>query len=71
MSLARSTYYSVSAVSASDAGIVTDMRGICDEFETYGYRRLGASLRQQGTARKCGGSCTSTICNHGAGGALR
>ena len=24
------------------------MRAICDEFETYGYRRAGAALRQQG-----------------------
>jgi putative transposase len=35
-------------VPASDAEIVAHMRAICDEFETYGYRRLGAALRQLG-----------------------
>jgi len=24
------------------------MRAICDEFEAYGYRRVGAALRHQG-----------------------
>ena len=24
------------------------MRAICDEFESYGYRRVGAALRHQG-----------------------
>jgi putative transposase len=33
----------------SDEEIVTQMRAICDEFENYGYRRVGAALRQQGT----------------------
>lgn len=31
-----------------DAEIVGRIQGICDEFETYGYRRVGAALRHQG-----------------------
>jgi putative transposase len=49
MGLARSTYYDVPMTPASDEEIVTQMRAICDEFESYGYRRVGAALRQQGT----------------------
>ena len=31
-----------------DTEIVRRMQAICDEFETYGYRRVGAALRQDG-----------------------
>ena len=31
-----------------DAAIVARMVAICDEFEAYGYRRIGAALRHQG-----------------------
>ena len=48
MNFARSTYYDVPAAWASDDEIVTRMKAICDEFETYGYRRVDAALRQQG-----------------------
>jgi putative transposase len=48
MGLPRSTYYDAPAVKADDAGIVVAMTAICDEFETYGYRRVGAELRHRG-----------------------
>jgi putative transposase len=48
MNFARSTYYDVPAAWAPDDEIVTRMKAICDEFETYGYRRVDAALRQQG-----------------------
>ena len=48
MGLSRSTFYDVPAAPVSDAEIVTRMRAICDEFECYGYRRVGAALRHQG-----------------------
>ena len=48
MRIARSTYYDVPAGPLSDDEIVAGMRSICDEFELYGYRRVGAALRQQG-----------------------
>ena len=46
MGLARSTYYDVPMAPVSNEEIVTQMRVICDEFENYGYRRVGAALRQ-------------------------
>ncbi|MER9390228.1 IS3 family transposase [Mesorhizobium sp. M0435] len=33
---------------ADDTAIVEAMFAICDEFEFYGYSRVGAALRQQG-----------------------
>ena len=48
MDLPRSTYYDAPIVAADDAAIVGRIQAICDEFETYGYRRVGAALRQQG-----------------------
>lgn len=36
MGLRRSTYYDEAGIDADDAEIVTRMRAICDEFETYG-----------------------------------
>ena len=33
---------------ADDATIVAAMIAICDEFEAYGYRRVGAELRHRG-----------------------
>jgi putative transposase len=35
-------------VKADDAEIIANMITICDEFETYGYRRVGAELRHRG-----------------------
>jgi putative transposase len=48
MGLPRSTYYDVPAVQAGDVEIVAAMTTICDEFEAYGYRRVGAELRHRG-----------------------
>ena len=45
MGLSRSTYYDVPSVPTDDAALVTTMIAICDEFEAYGYRRVGAELR--------------------------
>ena len=48
MGLPRSTFYDAPATRLDDAGIVSRMQTICDEFEAYGYRRVGAELRHQG-----------------------
>jgi putative transposase len=48
MGLPRSTYYDGPPRKTSDAEIIATMRAICDEFEAYGYRRIGAELRHRG-----------------------
>lgn len=48
MGLPRSTFYDAPSVAMDDTEIVRRMQAICDEFETYGYRRVGAALRQEG-----------------------
>ena len=48
MGLSRSTYYDAPTVKAGDGEIVAAMTTICDEFEAYGYRRVGAELRHRG-----------------------
>ena len=48
MGLPRSTFYDELAAPLDDAEIVRRMQTICDEFEAYGYRRVGAELRHQG-----------------------
>ena len=48
MNLSRSTFYDAPATPAGDAEIVARITAICDEFEAYGYRRVGAELRHQG-----------------------
>ncbi len=48
MAMPRSTFYDAPAVDASDEAIVSCMIAICDAFETYGYRRVGAALRHRG-----------------------
>ena len=50
MGLSRSTYYDVPALPTGDAAIIATMMEICDEFEAYGYRRVGAELRHRGIA---------------------
>jgi putative transposase len=58
MGLPRSTFYDVPAGPADEAEIVARMCAICDEFEAYGYGRVGAALRHQGsssTARRSAG----------------
>lgn len=48
MGLPRSTFYDAPVTRPDDAEIVGRMQMICDEFEAYGYRRVGAELRHQG-----------------------
>jgi putative transposase len=48
MGIARSTYYDVPDAGADDATVIAEMKAICDAFETYGYRRVGAELRHRG-----------------------
>jgi putative transposase len=48
MGMPRSTFYDAPAIAAGDGEIIAEMTGVCDEFETYGYRRVGAALRHQG-----------------------
>ena len=48
MGLPRSTFYDAPSRPVDDVEIVSRMQAICDVFETYGYRRVGAALRQHG-----------------------
>ena len=48
MGISRSTFYDAPDTHASDAFVVAEMKAICDEFEAYGYRRVGAELRHRG-----------------------
>jgi putative transposase len=48
MGLPRSTFYDAPAAKADDEEVVARITVICDEFEAYGYRRVGAELRHQG-----------------------
>ena len=48
MGLTRSTFYDASAATLPDDGILARIGTICDEFDCYGYRRVGAALRHQG-----------------------
>lgn len=48
MGIARSTYCDRPERAADGTAIVEAISAICDEFECYGYRRVGAALRQQG-----------------------
>ena len=48
MGLSRSTYYDVPPWPTDDAALVATIIAICDEFEAYGYRRVGAELRHRG-----------------------
>jgi putative transposase len=48
MSLSRSTFYDPPPAPVGPDELVTRIGAICDEFECYGYRRVGVALRQQG-----------------------
>ena len=48
MGLSRSTFYDAAPASLDPGEILARIRAICDEFECYGYRRVGAALRHQG-----------------------
>ena len=41
MGFGRSTFYDIPDVRARDLTIVAEMKAIGDEFEAYGYRRVG------------------------------
>jgi hypothetical protein len=46
--MARSTCYDATPVEFGNTALVKTMAAICDEFEAYGWRRVGAALRQRG-----------------------
>ena len=48
MGLSRSTFYDATSVSLDADGLLARIGAICDEFECYGYRRVGAALRHEG-----------------------
>ena len=48
MGLARSTFYDTPLVCVDGDELLARIGAICDEFECYGYHRVGAALRQQG-----------------------
>ena len=48
MGLARSTFYDTPPVHLGVDELVARIGAICDDFECYGYRRVGAALRHQG-----------------------
>ena len=48
MGLSRSTFYDVTPTPLDGDGILARVGAICDEFECYGYRRVGAALRHEG-----------------------
>ena len=48
MGIARSTYYDRPVKTVDDTAMVEAIFAICDAYEFYGYRRVGAALRQQG-----------------------
>ena len=43
-----STFYDAPPVTMAPSEVLIRISAICDEFECYGYRRLGAALRHQG-----------------------
>ena len=48
MGLSRSTFYDTASVPLDADGQLARIVAICDEFECYGYRRVGAALRHEG-----------------------
>ena len=48
MGLSRSTFYDRPRATLQAGELLTRIGAICDEFECYGYRRVGAALRHQG-----------------------
>ncbi len=48
MRLTRSTFYDAPPATLPDDGLLARIGTISDEFECYGYRRVGAALRHQG-----------------------
>ena len=48
MGLSRSTFYDAAPAALDADGLLARIDAVCDEFECYGYRRVGAALRHQG-----------------------
>ncbi|MCE0507311.1 IS3 family transposase [Roseivivax sp. GX 12232] len=48
MGVARSSFYADPSPKPGDAAIIAEIQAITDEFEGYGYRRVGAELRHRG-----------------------
>ena len=48
MRLSRSTFYDAAPAALDADVLLARIVAICDEFERYGYRRVGAALRHQG-----------------------
>ena len=48
MGLSRSTFYDAPRAALQAGELLRRIGAICDEFECYGYRRVGAALRHQG-----------------------
>lgn len=48
MAIAHSTYYHERTQRLDEAGLLTAIIAICDEFEAYGRRRVWADLQHQG-----------------------
>lgn len=48
MDVARSSFYADPGPRPGDTAIIAEIRAITDEFEGYGYRRVGAELRHRG-----------------------
>ncbi len=48
MSLSRSTFYDMPSTALQAGELLARIGTICDKFECYGYRRVGAALRHQG-----------------------
>ena len=56
MGHSRSTFYDAAAAVLDSGELLARIGAICDEFECYGYRRVGAALRHRGVvvnARSC------------------
>ena len=66
MGLARSTFYDTPFVPLDGDELLARIGAICDEFECYGYRRVGAAPRDQGVLvnskklRRIKGKCSRT-----------
>jgi putative transposase len=48
MGLSRSTFYDMPPAALKAGELLARIVAICDEFECYGYRRVGTALRHQG-----------------------
>lgn len=55
MGIARSTYYDEPMEACGDTALLAAITAICEEFEAYGWRRVGSALLQQGVVanHKC------------------